>query len=203
MYRILDLIISYRYSFIKVLLFEIFYIILGYKGNKFINRNKQLTTDTIPCPYLFLYKIVNDINKLNIESITDIGCGNGRAINFFNKKLDLKLYGYEIFSDSFDFCKNSFKNDKNITIHNTNFFLGDHLKGKVDCYFINDPIKDLYAHNKLFGELLNFLKSKNRNVFFILVNMSPEKLDIFKNLTLISFYRAGVKGYRIYRYNNQ
>ena len=203
MYRILDLIISYRYSLIKVLLFEIFYIILGYKGNKFINRNRSLTTDTIPCPYLFLYKIVKDISKLNIKSITDIGCGNGRAINFFNKKLDLKLYGYEIFSDSFDFCIKFFKNNKNIKIYNTNFFNLDHVKGEIDCYFINDPIKDLHAHHKLFGKLLNSLNSRRKIVYFILVNMTPNKLETFKNLSLISSYRAGKKGYHIVKLNNQ
>ena len=154
-------------------------------------------------PLSFLHKIVNDISKLNIESITDIGCGNGRAINFFNKKLDLKLYGYEIFSDSFDFCTKFFKNDKNIQIYNTNFFLEDHLQGEVDCYFINDPIKDPHAHDKLFGELLNYLKFKRKIVYLILVNMSPKKLEIFKNLNPISSYRVGDKGYIILELNNQ
>ena len=203
MSRIVDLIISYRYSLIKILLFEIFYIILGYKGNKFINRNSKLATDTIPCPYFFLHKIVNEIKSLNIKSITDIGCGNGRVINFLNKKLHLQLNGYEIFLDSFNFCSKYFKNYKNIKIHNVNFFYGNHLKGQVDCYFINDPIKDNTVHNKCFKKLLNAVKSKGKIVHFILVNMSPKKLEIFKELSFVSSYCIGNRGFYIYKANSQ
>jgi len=203
MSRIVDLIISYRYSLIKILLFEIFYIILGYKGNKFINRNSELATDTIPCPYFFLHKIANEIKRLNIKSITDIGCGNGRVINFFNKKLHIQLNGYEIFSDSYNFCSKYFKSYKNVKIYNTNFFHGDYLKGEVDCYFINDPVKDTIVHRESFKKLLKAVKSGGKVVHFILINMSPKKLEIFKELNFVSSYRAGKKGFFIYKSNNK
>ena len=47
------------------------------------------------------------------------------------------------------------------------FFKYDYKSQISDCYFINDPIKDLNDHNNLFTALLNFHKSlKNPFIIF-------------------------------------
>ena len=45
---------AYRLSIIKILLYEIVYIIRGFKGNSFNANKDQRATDNIPCPYFFL-----------------------------------------------------------------------------------------------------------------------------------------------------
>ena len=72
MRKLVDLIYSYKYYLLIVLLYEFLYILLGYKGNKINIRNSEKSTDTIPCPYYFLTKIFKVIKKLKIASFTDI-----------------------------------------------------------------------------------------------------------------------------------
>ena len=54
MKKIIDLIISYKFYIFILLFYEFLYVIFGYKGNGVNIRNNDKTTDTIPCPYLFL-----------------------------------------------------------------------------------------------------------------------------------------------------
>ena len=122
MYKVFDLIISYKKTLIIILFYEIFYILIGYKGNNFSIRNSNKSTDTIPCPYYFLSMIYRKIKNEKISSFIDLGCGNGRVLYFFNKKLNIKLFGVELFKNSYNYCSNIFKNCKNITIVNKNFF---------------------------------------------------------------------------------
>ncbi len=198
MKKLIDLIYSYKSHLIKVFLYEALYILLGYKGNNINIRNNEKSTDTIPCPYLFLNKILKTIEKLNLLTFTDIGCGNGRVLFFFKKKLRLKFFGFEIFEDSYLNCVSLFKNDQNIRIFNENFFKYDYKSQISDCYFINDPIKDLNDHNNLFTALLNFHKSQKKTIYYILVNLSSEKLSIFSSLKLIRKYKIEKKGFFVY-----
>ena len=95
-------------------------------------------------------------------------------------------------------CVSLFKNDQNIRLFNENFFKYDYKSQISDCYFINDPIKDLNDHNNLFTALLNFHKSLKKPIYYILVNLSSDKLSIFNNLRLIKKYKTGKKGFFIY-----
>ena len=47
MRKLVDLIYSYKYYLLIVLLYEFLYILLGYKGNKINIRNSEKSTDTI------------------------------------------------------------------------------------------------------------------------------------------------------------
>ena len=47
---------SYRFSLIKIIFFELIYLIKGFKGNRFTFSKNEMA-DNIPCPYYFLYKI--------------------------------------------------------------------------------------------------------------------------------------------------
>ncbi len=201
MKKIIELIISYRFSLFKVFVYEILYILQGYKGNNFNIRNNLKTTDTIPCPYFFLNKILLAIKDYNIQSITDIGCGNGRVLSFFNKKMQLNLIGYELFNDSYEECKNAFKNNKNITILKGDFFQSNIGEGRTDCYFINDPIKELELHNLLFSGFLNNLNKCRKPIYIVAVNMTEDKLGVFSHLEFIKSDLIGIKGFKLYKLN--
>ena len=200
MKKIIDLIISYKFFLPIVIFYEFIFVLLGYRGNNIIIRNNEICTDTIPCPYYFLCKIHKNIKSYKIKSFTDIGCGDGRVIDFFSKKTPIKLIGYELFKDSFISCKNKFKNNKNISIYNSNFFNSFDKLALSDCYFINDPVKDTNLHNDLFSNFLKTFTSLNP-VYFILVNVSTDKRQIFNNLDLLIEYRVGTRGFYIYKYN--
>ena len=73
MKKIMDLIVSYKFFIIHILFYELIYVILGYKGNSFITRNNDKSTDTIPCSYYFLTKIYNVIKNEQIKSLIDFG----------------------------------------------------------------------------------------------------------------------------------
>lgn len=201
MKKIFDLIISYKLVLIKILYFEIFHILLGYKGNNFNIRNETKTTDTIPCPYYFLTLIYRVIDKENIRSFVDLGCGNGRVLFFFNKKKPKISYvGVELFKNSFDTCVKILKNYKNIQIFNKNFFDLDFHKKSYDCYFLNDPLKTLEDHNKMINKIIISHHALKRDALFVLVNLTQGKYAVFKNQKLIFNYNLNSRNIRIYKY---
>ena len=64
MINLYKLIKAYKFSFAKILFYELFYILIGYKGNSFSSSANKSATDNIPCPYFFLVKIYE--NKYSI-----------------------------------------------------------------------------------------------------------------------------------------
>ena len=104
---------SYKLSIIKILFFEIFYILIGYKGNNYSFSRKKEIADNIPCPYLFLDRISATIKQFKLKYFFDFGCGSGRVINFFYKKaLFLEYQGYEIFDQPYNTSLELFKKKK-------------------------------------------------------------------------------------------
>ena len=101
----LELLKSYKFSIIKVIIFELFYILRGYKGNSFSVTKNIKINNNIPCPYFLLHKINNFIKKRNIKSFIDLGCGSGRSIYFFNKKYKIHYFGIEYIDETYKKCK--------------------------------------------------------------------------------------------------
>jgi len=198
MKKILDLINSYGFFVIKIFLYEFFFILLGYKGNNFVIRNNKFSTDTIPSPYFFLHEIYTVIKKKNVRSLIDLGCGNGRVINFFNRKLKINYTGVELFTDSFFSCQKMFKKYKKVKIINQNFFDIKIRNLKYDCYFINDPTKNLRDHNLLIKNLFLAQRYSKKPFYFILVNLTEKKIKIFNKFYLIKFRKIYNRGYYIY-----
>jgi SAM-dependent methyltransferase len=59
----------------------------------------------------FKGKVINQlIEKYNIKSICDLGCGDGEQIKTYNIK---KYIGLDVSKSTIDNCKNIFKSDKN------------------------------------------------------------------------------------------
>jgi len=202
MKKFLDLLISYGFFVIPLFIYELLYILLGYKGNSFTVRSNKNLTDTIPCPYFFLSKIYGIIKKKNIKSMLDLGCGNGRVIDFFNKKKKIKFIGIEFFKDASDICEKRFKNDKNINIINKDFFSYDFHKGGHDCYFINDPLKSTSMHNKLIFKIISAHKKSIRPYYLVFVNVKKTKLKIISDFILLSSFKIGSRGFFIYSSTN-
>ena len=79
---ILRILKSYRFSLIKIIFFELIYLIKGYQGNNITFSKNNLMTNNIPCPYYFLHKIEKIISNKDFKIFLDLGCGSGRVINF-------------------------------------------------------------------------------------------------------------------------
>jgi SAM-dependent methyltransferase len=201
MKKIFDIINYYGFFSIKLFLYEFFFILLGYRGHSIITKNDKKITDTVPCPYFFLYKIFNFIQYKNISSLIDLGCGNGRVLYFFNKKKKIKYTGLEIRPHAYRIAINHFKKDKNVKIINKDFFKFPLKQLKYDCYFINDPLKKTSDHDNLVKRIIQANKHKKQAYYFILVNVSRNKLNIFNKLELIKSFRIKDRGFYIYSSN--
>lgn len=197
--NILRIIKSYKFSIIKILFFEVFYILKGYKGNNYSFSKKEKIADNIPCPYLFLNEISISIKNFKLKNFFDFGCGSGRTIDFFYKKSLFKsYYGYEIFDKPFNDSRQLFIDKKNIKIIKSNF-KNIKVKKKNSCFFFNLP----------FSEEKDFIKYliKNKNLIFekeniiILVNFNQnvlKKLNCFKKI--YKYYVAEKKGFYIFKF---
>jgi SAM-dependent methyltransferase len=199
--NIIQLIKAYKFSLLKVLVYEFLYILKGYKGNSInINLNERITNN-IPCPYLFLNQICKFIKKKRLSSMVDLGCGTGRSIFFFNKNYKINYFGIEFFKTTYLKCIKIFENNKNIVISNEDFMNFNFLKIENDCYFINDPLKKLDEFEVLINKILLINNERKKLVFFVLININQEKLKLFKEYELIDSLTLGIRGYYIFSNN--
>ena len=202
MNKLLDLLKSYGFSLFYILLFEMAYILLGYKGNSVSIRKNKHSTDTIPCPYFFLSKIHKTLQEKQINLFVDLGCGNGRVIYFFRKKFKTRYLGVELFNEPYVQSYKLFENINEVEIIKKNLFEIDYKSINADCYFINDPLKDRKIHDNLIKTLISGHNSKKGELIFILINLSLDKLEIFKKMKLIDSFKINDRGYYIYVHNN-
>jgi SAM-dependent methyltransferase len=200
--NILRIVTSYRFYIVKIIFFEIVYLIKGYKGNKFSFTKTNVMSSNIPCPYYFLYKIKKILLARNFNIFLDLGCGSGRVIDFFQKNtLNKNFVGIEYLLNQFSYCKNIFNNNKNINIINTDFLKHDFSKYNADCYFFNHPIGDDLIFIELIRKIINFKRKKK--ILFIFVNCTDNIFEPLKNAECISkFYITSNKGYSIFCLNN-
>ena len=62
----------------------------------------------MPCPYYFIHKISQFVNKKQIINIVDLGSGFGRITNYLAETTQANILGYEIDKEAFNFSiKNS------------------------------------------------------------------------------------------------
>lgn len=189
---------DHKFFLIPIILHELIYFLKGYKGFKFNFSNNNEMSDNIPCPYYFLTKIKKKINEKNFTKFIDLGCGSGRVIDFFHKNLENKNFlGIEYFYNQYKFCKNNFKNQKNIEIIQSNFIKEDVFKYDSACYFLNAPFK----RNE---DFLNFIQTMQnyqvkKNFLVITVNIDKKTLSKIKDIEFIeSFFIGNNKGYSIF-----
>ena len=132
----LEIFSNYKSHIIKIIFYEIIYIIMGHKGNQFdFSKNMKMTAN-IPCPYYFLVKIKQRLKENNFNTFVDFGCGSGRVIYFFNKSFkNKKFIGIDYFEDHCNTCKKIFENNKNIKIIQSDFTKLNFSSFEGDCFF--------------------------------------------------------------------
>jgi len=114
---------KYKYHLIKIIYFELLFIIKGYGILKLDKSKNRDFTDNIPCPYYFLDKIAKEkrVNFKNFDFFYDLGCGYGRVINFFRKKFsNLNIIGIEYDKNYSDYCCKKFFRYSNVKIIDEN-----------------------------------------------------------------------------------
>ena len=202
--NLLRIVESYRFSLVKIIFFELIYLIKGYKGNNFTFSKNNVMTDNIPCPYYFLHKIKKKIKDRDFKIFLDMGCGSGRVIDFFSRNLLNKSFiGIEYFEEQFLHCKKNIKINKNIKLFQADFIKFDFLQYESDCYFFNQPIKDDIIFTDLIKKIINATQNKI-SALLIFVNCNNDILKSLKNIHLIeTYYINDKKGFSIYRVNNK
>ena len=200
--NLIRIISSYKFSIITIIFFELLYLVKGYKGNRFNFSNNDLMADNLPCPYYFLFKIKKTLKKNNFRNFLDLGCGSGRAIDFFNKNFFSKNFiGIEYFTNQFEYCKKVFQEQKNIKIIQADFTKSDFYQYDADCYFINGPFKKNLEFIEFIEKLINF--SLKKKILFIFINHNKKIVEELKKIRCIeSFYISNIKGYSIYCLND-
>ena len=185
----------------RVAFFEIYYSVrFGKNFYKFYNDLKQ--ADSMPCPYYFIYVISKFIKENSINSLIDLGSGNGRVINYLSKKTNSKLIGFENDLEMYNY---SIKNlSKKASIENKDINLIDYNRIQPDCYLLNTPfLSDKMLNNLINKIFLSNVRSK-RKYYIVIINidviLKNIKLDtIFEKFDLKKFINAGpIRTLRVY-----
>ena len=196
-----QLLSKYRRKIFRVTIFEIYYSILKRRLYYKIQNHPE-RADSMPCPYYFIYKISKFIKKNSINSAADLGSGNGRIVNFLASKSKIKMYGYEIDKDMFNY---SIKNlNINAEIINQDINLINYNDLDVDCFILNTPFLNDEMLRNLIEKIFLSKKNNKKKYYIIIINvdviLKKIKLsDIFENFKLIKFISAGpIRSFRIY-----
>ena len=194
----------YRFTLIKIIYYELLYLLRGYKGNNFNFLNNNLMADNIPCPYYFLTRIDKTLKNLNFQTFVDLGCGSGRVLSFFNKRLrNKKFIGIDFFIDQVNYCKKIFSNYDNIKLIQADIIKIDFLKHEADCYFLNEPIKDDMIFEEVIKKIVD-VQLLNKKLFLIFVNCNISVIKSLKNIEFIeNYYLSKNKGYSICTINKE
>ena len=192
------IILSYKRLIPQIVFFEIIYYFKSPLRKSFKTLNHKDYTDSVPCPIFFLYKIDKFLKKRKIKSFLDLGSGLGRSIYYLNKKNKINYIGIEQDNSVFQMSKEIFKGDDNVKIINDNFMKFDFSKYNIDCFFINDPLKQLDDFKNLKDVVTKRKMNNDKSVFFILINTDKLKRQIYEDLNLVEFLKSGDKGYYIY-----
>jgi len=196
--NIITIIKKYKFSILKIVFYEISFILRGFKGNKvdFVASNDF--NANIPCPYYFLVKIKKFLINTNIKSFLDLGCGSGRVIYFFNNFFKIKYYGVEFFEKPYNSCKLLFSKNQNIQIKNDDFRNLSFLVDDIDCFFINEPLKNKKHFELVINKIYEKYNKTSKIYYIILINVSKDDLDFCSNLNLVDSKIINTRGYYIF-----
>ena len=178
----------------QILFFEIYYSIKYFKSGNFFKP-----PDIYPCPYYFIHKISQFVNKKKIGSIIDLGCGSGRITNFLNDTTKAKICGYEIDKEAFDLANKN--KGTNVTIKFDNILNIDFNNLNFDCFIFNGPLYKK-EHQKDFEKLMNKIElskvNSDQKYYLIGINLDAdsrhkaESLNyMFEKINLIKVVSAG------------
>ena len=180
----------YKKKIFKILIYEIYFSIKYFKTGNYIKLQKSSKkTDTIPCPYYFLHKISQFINKKKITNVIDLGSGFGRAVNYLDDTTKAFVVGYE---DDKNVCDISVKNkNSNVTIKNEDILNIDYNNIEIECFIINNPFQNKIDFETLIKKIEFNIVNLKKKIYFISINVDEDKMDIFNNYKLIKSTSAG------------
>ena len=180
----------YKKKLFKILIYEIYFSIKYFKtGNFFRFQNVSKRTNTLPCPYYFIHKISQFVNKKKITNIIDLGSGFGRVTNYLNDTTKATIIGYEIDKEV---CDIAIKNKKsNIIIENKDVLNVDYKNLNVECFIIVDLFHDEFDLKNLIKKIEHNIINLKKKIYFITININEKKMHIFKNYKLLKYTSAG------------
>lgn len=109
----------------------------GVTASKYSNCGAYATQST---NYILLKRIYKELNKLNVNTIVDVGCGKGRFINYLLfKGVKTKIIGVEIDPDVARFCKEHLFRYSNVEIINDNILNIKIFDNAI--YYLFNPFK--------------------------------------------------------------
>jgi len=188
---------SYRYIFLKVFFFEVFY---SFKFKELIPlmkvHNHATRTDTVPCVFFFLHEISKFIKKNRIKSIVDVGSGFGRVVNFLSVLNNIKSHGIE-------FDKDVHKNALKLREKRVKLYCGDIFNFRLDrfnsnCFILIDPFKKIKDRNKFLFRFKKIFPKKIK--YLITVNIYKKTLPKEFNL-IFSIIASKNRCLKIYKIN--
>lgn len=181
-----DIIKTYKIFTFQVLFYEIIFLIFyNRKFNKFKYLNSNFLSDSIPVPFIFLYKIYNFVILKNLRQICDLGSGYGKVLYYFGKIKNIKIDGVELDTQIYNFS--SILQSDLIKIYNEDILKFDLKKKSYDLFILNDPLR---KYDDLLT-LINKIKNNYENVNLILINIDLVKQEkVLKNLFVIDHFKA-------------
>ena len=180
--------ISYKEKFFKIIFFEIYYSLIYFtKGKSFKPPHIH------PCPYYFIHKISQFINKKKISSAVDLGCGFGRLVNFLNDTTEANISGYEIDKEVVKIAKKDKGN--NIKIKSGNILDINYNNLRAACYIINEPFykstkENLVKHEMLIKKIEKSKINFKKKYYLIAINVNEKRNYIYKKNKLIKVIYA-------------
>lgn len=181
-----DIFKNYQLYIFQVLFYEtIFFLIYKKRYNKFKYLNSDYFSDSIPCPYFFLKKIEDFIDKKNIDHLCDLGSGFGKILFYFGKVCKKKVDGVELDFEIYDSSLSLI--EKNIRIFNEDILEFDLSKNRYGAFILNDPLK---KEDDLLKLVLR-IKREYKKVHLIFINLSLLKQNlILKELSIDFEFKA-------------
>jgi len=202
LFFIFGILFKYKRKIFKVVFFEIYYSIF-FRRQFYKIYNHPERSDSMPCPYYFIYKISKFIKKNTIKNAVDLGSGNGRIVNFLSIKTSAKMRGYENNQEMFNYSIKNLNKEAKIELKDINLINYSNLNS--DCYIINTPFWNDMMLKDLIDKIFLSRSSSKGKYYIIIINIDVilKKIQlnsIFANFKLIKFINAGpIRTLRIYQ----
>ena len=112
--------------------------------------------------------------------------------------MKIDYLGVELFEDAFNSCLKIFKNNQNVKLIKKSFF-DLNFKNTYDCYFLNDPLKEVGEHNRLVKTIISSLEQSQKPLF-VTVNLTEGKSEVFASMKLLYSLKISSRSINIYKY---
>lgn len=157
-----------------------------------VNKNKLLNTIQERNFY-----VINQIKKLRVNSLIDIGCGTG-DLAYDASKVIKKSVGIDFSKDMIKLAQNKFKR-KNLEFYNKNFF-GFSINESFDCLSANGfieyiSLKDIGTFLKISKKIVKqnkYIIFGTRNRLFNLFSLNKFSENEFKKTSFKKFYQESI-----------